>query len=67
MDNVDSHKVYSILEHCKQKDTLVVVISKSGSTVETAANFLIVYEWLRKGSVNIKEHLITVTDPVRGI
>lgn len=66
MDNVDSFKVYSILEHCKPEETLVVVISKSGSTVETAANFLVVYDWIRKSDVDIRNHIITVTDSSKG-
>lgn len=66
MDNVDSFKVYSILEHCKPEETLVVVISKSGSTVETAANFLVVYDWLEKSKVDLKNHIITVTDAEKG-
>lgn len=66
MDNVDPFKVYWILEHCNPEKTLVVVISKSGSTVETAANFLIVFDWLKKHNVDLKKQLIAITDPKKG-
>ncbi|ADR19356.1 hypothetical protein [Calditerrivibrio nitroreducens] len=66
MDNVDPYKAYWILEHCNPHKTLVLVISKSGSTVETAANFLIVYEWLLKNNVDLKRSVIAITDPKKG-
>jgi len=66
MDNVDPFKVYWILEQCDPHKTIVLVISKSGSTVETAANFLIVYEWLIKNNIDLKKHLVAITDPKKG-
>lgn len=66
MDNVDPFKVYWILEHCNPEKTIVLVISKSGSTVETAANFLIVFDWLKKHNLDLKKHLIAITDPKKG-
>ncbi|MCX8084931.1 MAG: glucose-6-phosphate isomerase [Calditerrivibrio sp.] len=66
MDNVDSFKVYWILKHCDPDRTLAIVISKSGSTVETAANFLIVYKWFNEHAVDLKDHLVAITDPVKG-
>lgn len=66
MDNVDPYKAYWILEHCNPHKTIVLVVSKSGSTVETAANFLIVYEWLLKNNVNLKRSVIAITDPKKG-
>lgn len=66
MDNVDPYKAYWILEHCNPHKTIVLVISKSGSTVETAANFLIVYEWLLKNNVDLKRSVIAITDPKKG-
>jgi glucose-6-phosphate isomerase len=66
MDNVDPYKAYWILEHCNPHKTIVLVISKSGSTVETAANFLVVYEWLLKNNVDLMRSLIAITDPKKG-
>jgi len=65
-DNVDPSKISSILEDCEPEDTYIVVISKSGSTVETAANFNVIYEWLDKGAKDPKKHICAVTDPSTG-
>lgn len=65
-DNVDPSKIHQILSRCIQQDTLVVVITKSGSTVETISNFDIILNWLNEGSVDIKKHVVTVTDPKSG-
>ncbi|MGA1861563.1 glucose-6-phosphate isomerase [Deferribacter thermophilus] len=67
LDNVDPFKKKSILRHCKAEDTLVCVISKSGSTVETIFNFVYVYNWLKENlRKNLNEHLIFITDPEKG-
>lgn len=65
-DNVDPCKISAILDECEPEDTYVVVITKSGSTVETAANFNIIYEWLDEGAKDPKKHICTVTDPENG-
>lgn len=65
-DNVDPSKICGILRFCKQEDTIAVVISKSGNTVETAENFSLVYEWFKHKDVDLKKHIVVVTDPVKG-
>lgn len=65
-DNVDPAKISSILGECEPEDTLVCVITKSGSTVETAANFNIIYEWLDEGVKDVRRHICCVTDPDSG-
>jgi glucose-6-phosphate isomerase len=65
-DNVDPSKISSILSECHPEDTMVCVITKSGSTVETAANFNIIYEWLKSGVKDIKKHICAITDPEKG-
>jgi glucose-6-phosphate isomerase len=43
------------------KKTVVVVVSKSGSTLETVTNEAYARAWLKKGGVDPKNHLIAVT------
>lgn len=65
-DNVDPSKISQILNRCIAHDTLVIVITKSGSTVETICNFNIILNWLNSGGVDIKKHVVAVTDPNSG-
>ena len=39
-DNIDPYKSYWITKNCVPQDTVVCVITKSGSTVETISNFM---------------------------
>jgi len=48
LDNVDPVFTRLALDSMDPKRTLVVVATKSGSTAETAATFLIVREWMKK-------------------
>lgn len=66
-DNVDPYKVASIMNTCEPDDTFLCVISKSGSTVETAANFNILYDWLKNNIKDISKKVVVVTDPEKGI
>ncbi len=65
-DNTDPSKISGILEHCSPESTFTVVISKSGSTVETAANFSVIFEWLKNGVKDISGHIAVITDPEKG-
>lgn len=65
-DNVDPCKISSILAECQPEDTFVCIITKSGSTVETAANFSIIYEWLVQKVKNPKKQICAITDPEKG-
>lgn len=65
-DNVDPSKISGILKLCKQEDTLAVVISKSGNTVETAENFSLIYEWFKTKELDLKKHIAVITDLAKG-
>ncbi len=67
MDNVDPDKINSILERIDIEKTCFNVISKSGTTVETIANFGIILKILKeKVGDRWNEHLIFTTDPEKG-
>lgn len=67
VDNVDPANLKAVLDLCDPKKTLFNVISKSGETAETAAQFMIVREILQK-AVGPKwaDHVVAITDPVKG-
>jgi glucose-6-phosphate isomerase len=67
-DNVDPEMMASILKHIVLEETLFIVVSKSGGTAETAAQFMVVYGLLKaKCGARNKENLVLITDPEKGI
>ncbi len=66
MDNVDPDFVSSILQTIDPKRTVFNVISKSGSTAEAMANYLIVRNLLETLGLDPKEHIVFTTDPEKG-
>ncbi|MEK7270321.1 MAG: hypothetical protein AAB215_05175 [Planctomycetota bacterium] len=66
-DNVDPAEFEGLLKAAPPDRTLFLVISKSGRTPETLAQFQIVWERLKKTAGNrAKEHVAIVTDPAKG-
>lgn len=69
LDNPDPEKVAATLATVDLPNTLVNVVSKSGQTAETAANFLVVrnamYEAL--GPEQARQQIVATTDPDSGI
>lgn len=69
LDNVDPHKINSIIEVIEPEieKTFLVVISKSGETPETISQFMIFKELLKKGGGNFQERIILITGKEKGI
>lgn len=69
LDNPDPEKVKATLETVDLSRTLVNVVSKSGQTAETAANFLVVRDALVQavGKEQAAKQIIATTDPETGI
>lgn len=69
LDNPDPEKVKATLEIVDLTKTLVNVVSKSGATAETAANFLVVRDALvaAVGEEQAAKQIIATTDPETGI
>jgi glucose-6-phosphate isomerase len=67
-DNIDPDSFYGLLDDLELKRTLVNVISKSGSTAETMAQFLFVYNLFqgRLGTAKARESFVFTTDPEKG-
>lgn len=68
LENVDPFTVRSALARIDPRRVLVNVVSKSGGTAETLAQYLIVRDWLEAavGAEAAPRHLIFTTDPERG-
>ena len=71
LDNVDPSTIGPLLERLDMRRTLFNVVSKSGTTGETMAQFLIVYEKLRAAFGDdpdaVRRHLLFTTDPEKGV
>ncbi|MBU1356446.1 MAG: glucose-6-phosphate isomerase [Candidatus Edwardsbacteria bacterium] len=68
LDNVDPEKLKAVLSLLKAKKTLVNLISKSGTTAETSAQFLWIRQWLIKGAgKSWSKNMVVTTDPAGGI
>lgn len=67
VDNVDPANFKAVLGLCDAKTTLFNVVSKSGETAETAAQFMIVRDILRTAlGERWAAHVVAVTDPAKG-
>ncbi|MBA2469438.1 MAG: hypothetical protein H0V37_08535 [Chloroflexia bacterium] len=69
LDNPDPEKVKATLETVDLATTLVNVVSKSGQTAETAANFLVVRDAMYQalGANQARQQIIATTDPDSGL
>ncbi len=67
LDNVDPASVAAALKRIDPRRVLVNVISKSGGTAETMAQYLIVRAWLEEAlGDKAYRHLVFTTDPAKG-
>src|SRR5215213_8522977 len=67
LENVDPTSVSAALQRIDPRRVLVNVISKSGGTAETMAQYLVVRRWLEEAlGPASSRHLVFTTDPARG-
>ncbi len=72
VDNVDPANFKSILDYCQSlpgglERTLFNVISKSGETAETAAQFMIIRSLLQRAvGKDFARNIVAITDPAKG-
>ena len=69
VDNVDPTTLSVLLDRLDPRRTTVVVISKSGATIETLSHLLIIRRWFRVsvGQGELRKRLTFVTDPQKGL
>ncbi len=61
LDNVDPERTTAVLESLPLESTVVNVVSKSGTTAETLATFLVVREAMEEAGVDWTERTIVTT------
>jgi glucose-6-phosphate isomerase len=66
LDNIDPETIAALLGRLKLARTLFIVTSKSGGTAETMSQFLIVHERLIAEKLELRDHIVFVTDPKQG-
>ena len=68
LENIDPYRLHDILRNLKVQNVGVICVSKSGGTVETAIQYLILREWLEKelGKDGARANQWIVTDPAGG-
>lgn len=67
VDNVDPDYLASVLDCVNPKTTLFNIISKSGTTAEPMANYLVVRSILESYGLDPKDHIVFTTDPEKGV
>jgi glucose-6-phosphate isomerase len=69
LDNPDPEKVAATLETVDLRRTLVNVVTKSGQTAETMANFLVARDALEQavGKDQARQQIVATTDPESGL
>ncbi|MFB6267854.1 MAG: glucose-6-phosphate isomerase [Halodesulfurarchaeum sp.] len=63
LDNIDPAETGPVLTGLPLEDTLVNVVSRSGTTVETLATFLVVREALQEAGLDWTERTVVTTGP----
>ena len=68
LDNVDPDGFAAHLALCEAASTCFLVISKSGTTVETTSQFLFARQWVEEAvGEKYRDHFVLITDPESGI
>lgn len=67
-DNLDPESVDRLFNYLDPETTLVVVVTKSGTTIETMSQFWTARKWLRDavGEERASRQIVAVTDPEGG-
>lgn len=68
LDNVDPDGFVAHLDLCQPERTCFLVISKSGTTVETTSQFLVARAWVEDAvGDSFRDHFVLITDPEKGV
>jgi glucose-6-phosphate isomerase len=68
VENIDPYFLQRLLSGLNAGSTAVLCISKSGGTIETVVQYLILRDWLTRqlGEMNARRHQWIITDPKNG-
>ena len=62
IENVDPAPILNILNNIDLEKTAIIVISKSGETIETLCQFFFVYNYYKKKRKSLKSKLLIITE-----
>lgn len=63
MENIDPGFLSEMIEFVDLKTTLFLIISKSGGTPETVAQYMLFRDTVEKAKLKVQDHFVFVTDP----
>jgi len=61
--NIDPDEVVSVLQQVDLSETLVLVVSKTGTTLETSTNEALIRDHLQRSGLNPQEHMVSISMP----
>lgn len=67
VDNIDPTLIHELEEVTHFKDALFIVITKSGGTPETLAQYFYFNQKIKDLNLNPKDHFVFITDPEKGL
>lgn len=67
IDNIDPILIKEMEDHIEYENTLFIIITKSGGTAETLAEYFYVRQKCNEKDLDPKEHFVFVTDPEKGL
>ncbi|KKT74249.1 MAG: Glucose-6-phosphate isomerase [Candidatus Peregrinibacteria bacterium GW2011_GWA2_44_7] len=67
VDNIDPLWIQEIDDSLDYKETLFLVITKSGSTPETLAQYFYFSEKTKQKGLKLEDHFVFITDPHQGL
>lgn len=66
VDHLEPTPLKRLLDRLDPRRSLVHVVSKSGTTLETLSAFALFLDWLKKNLPDWRRHVVVTTDPTRG-
>jgi len=67
LDNIDPVLIHEINDVISLPETLFMVVTKSGTTPETLAQYSYFRDQIDKMHLNAKDHFVFITDPEKGL
>ncbi len=66
-NNVDPSSLQGLLDEINLEETMFIVISKSGTTMETMASFLYIFQKVNERGLKPENHFTVITDRKKGV
>ncbi len=67
LDNIDPQLIHEIDQKLNYEKTLFIIISKSGTTIETTSQYKYFRQKIEEKNLEVNKHFVFITDPEKGI